>query len=664
MLAEIKPLLDWVHQHPHEAGLAAFAISFLESLAVIGLLFPGIAIMTTLGTLIGAGILSFTEITLWTVTGAICGDLVSFWLGNHFHEHMREFWPFRSHPSLLQKGESFFLRHGGKGVFFGRFIGPMRPLLPLIAGMMSMPPLRFLFADVFSTIIWAPVYMLPGILIGLASQELPPEAATRLMLFVVLFLLVIWCISWLFKKIYLGIRVSIIHLLSHSWRAILKNPRLNFLKSLLTDTTQPQHHRQLGLAVLFIVSFTAFIVLVFNVIYQGPLLDWNPPLYHLMRSLRTTFFDHIMVVVTSVSPYVLLVMWAAVLVWFVIKRYWRTACHWFAIAALCVLSRVIIKPFVHFPRPPGLVQSPASWSFPSGHTLFAVALFGFLAVLLAGNRRHFTRRCAYSIAAVLAGCELFSRVYLGAHWLTDVVGSTLLALSLIAIVTISYRRKPCPVIPPLGVLLVAVVSLTASLCWYLHNNYEKDLRNYTPAWSIQTLDSNQWWAQTNNGEALYRINRFGRPIEVLNVQWAGLLPDIELALQQRSWNLLPKTSFILVLGELAGKQHNQQLPILSQLYEDRKPVLVMYKVVRQRQGVIILRLWDAHIMLSNGKPLWLGTVTYHRPWHPKFLKMSAESEAIAAGLPAAIDVLSMDLKDVQWKKLPHINNEGNILLVR
>lgn len=121
MLAEIKPFLDWLQLHPHWGGFIAGLIAFSESLVVIGLLIPGSVMMTAIGTLIGADILPFTITILWAIAGAILGDTLSFWLGHHYHERLRDFWPFRTHPKILAKGEQFFLSHGRKGVFIGRF---------------------------------------------------------------------------------------------------------------------------------------------------------------------------------------------------------------------------------------------------------------------------------------------------------------------------------------------------------------------------------------------------------------------------------------------------------------------------------------------------------------------------------------------------------------
>jgi undecaprenyl-diphosphatase len=67
---------------------------------------------------------------------------------------------------MLRNGEAFFYRHGGKSVLFGRFVGPVRPVIPVVAGMLGMGPAHFAVLNVLSAIGWALVYILPGVFFG------------------------------------------------------------------------------------------------------------------------------------------------------------------------------------------------------------------------------------------------------------------------------------------------------------------------------------------------------------------------------------------------------------------------------------------------------------------------------------------------------------------
>ena len=159
-------LLEWIRQHPDWAGLVVFGVALAESLAIVGVLVPGVIILLGAGALIGAGVLDFWGITAWAVAGAIVGDGLSYWLGHHF-EYLTARWRwFRLHPDHLERGIRFFQDYGDISIALGRFFGPIRAIVPLVAGLMRMPPKRFFIANVLSALVWAPAYLAPGILLG------------------------------------------------------------------------------------------------------------------------------------------------------------------------------------------------------------------------------------------------------------------------------------------------------------------------------------------------------------------------------------------------------------------------------------------------------------------------------------------------------------------
>lgn len=152
----------WIVANPTWAGVTVCTISMCESLAVIGLFIPGFIVMGIIGGLVSTGVLKFMPTMMWAVAGAIIGDGLSYALGRRFKHHLPYYWPFSRFPQWLARGKEFFIRHGGKSIVVGRFVGPVRPFIPVVAGMMSMDPRQFFIANVFSALIWAPVYMLPG----------------------------------------------------------------------------------------------------------------------------------------------------------------------------------------------------------------------------------------------------------------------------------------------------------------------------------------------------------------------------------------------------------------------------------------------------------------------------------------------------------------------
>ena len=192
----LQTMLDWIAMHPHAFSIAVFVIALMESLVVLGLLIPGAALLFGAGALMATGALPILPIIFWTVAGAIVGDTLSYLLGHHYHQRLRVIWPFRRYPRLVNRGVDFFVRHGGKSVFMARFIGPLRPVVPAIAGMMNMTMPRFLLVDILACILWAPVYILPGMVFG-ASLGLAAEVAGRLVVLLVAIAGIAWLGVWL-----------------------------------------------------------------------------------------------------------------------------------------------------------------------------------------------------------------------------------------------------------------------------------------------------------------------------------------------------------------------------------------------------------------------------------------------------------------------------------
>ena len=177
-----EPLLDYIRTHQDWAVAVIFIMAFGESFAFLSLLFPGTTLLIAAGTLIKGGTLPFLPIMFAAVIGAVLGDSVSYWIGRRFGGAIARIWPFSRNPELLPAGMRFFERHGGKSVFIGRFFGPVRCVIPLAAGIMKMPRARFWVANVTSALVWAPMLLLAGDLMGKIGDHLIGSANTALLL--------------------------------------------------------------------------------------------------------------------------------------------------------------------------------------------------------------------------------------------------------------------------------------------------------------------------------------------------------------------------------------------------------------------------------------------------------------------------------------------------
>ncbi|MGB5537854.1 MAG: DedA family protein, partial [Thiogranum sp.] len=191
MEAALTSLMEWIQAHPNWAGLFVLVVSALESFLVVGLFVPGTIVMFGIGAMIAAGSMELLPTLLWAAVGAVLGDGTSYFIGRFYHQRLRVIWPFRKYPKMIGRGVEFFHRHGGKSVVLARFVGPVRPLVPAVAGMLNMPAERFFLFNILSALLWAPAYILPGVLFG-ASLGIAAEIAGRLALLLATLLTLLW----------------------------------------------------------------------------------------------------------------------------------------------------------------------------------------------------------------------------------------------------------------------------------------------------------------------------------------------------------------------------------------------------------------------------------------------------------------------------------------
>jgi membrane protein DedA with SNARE-associated domain len=167
--AWIQAAADWLlafaKAHPESAFLIAFIVSFGESFAGLSFLVPGTTILIGLGVILramGMGLLSFWPTWLAAAVGAILGDWISYWIGHRYKEHVLSVWPISTYRSQMEIGLRFFGRWGTWAIFLGRFLGPFRATVPLIAGISQMKFWPFQIANVTSAFLWSASLLFVG----------------------------------------------------------------------------------------------------------------------------------------------------------------------------------------------------------------------------------------------------------------------------------------------------------------------------------------------------------------------------------------------------------------------------------------------------------------------------------------------------------------------
>ena len=157
-----QAIIDFVKANAAWAPLIVFLFAFAESLAVIGVFVPATIVLVAIGALVGASNIEFWSVWAGTAAGAVVGDLVSYWIGITFEDQARKVWPLSRYPQMYDRGDRFFRKWGVWSLFIGRFFGPVRGMVPLVAGVFEMRFVLFVMGNIASAMVWAFVLLAPG----------------------------------------------------------------------------------------------------------------------------------------------------------------------------------------------------------------------------------------------------------------------------------------------------------------------------------------------------------------------------------------------------------------------------------------------------------------------------------------------------------------------
>ena len=159
---------QFIQTHQAWAGPIIFLMTFGESMLIIGILLPATVLLMMSGGLIGSGTLSPLPIFLWGFAGAVLGDALSYWIGKWLGPRVLRLKLLKAHRRSVARARLLCFRYGFLAVLLGRFLGPMRSLMPAVAGVMGMAEKKFQLANVLSAALWIPALMAPGYLTAIS----------------------------------------------------------------------------------------------------------------------------------------------------------------------------------------------------------------------------------------------------------------------------------------------------------------------------------------------------------------------------------------------------------------------------------------------------------------------------------------------------------------
>ena len=179
------PLTHFVETHAAWAGVIVFVICFLESVALVSAVIPATVLLIGIGSLAAAGILDLATLSMWGIVGAGLGFWISYEGGRRYARQIESLpWLVRR-PELVARGHAFFERWGAMAIFVGRFVGPARVVVPMLAGTLGVNSRAFHIANWLSAILWAPMLLAPttiGNWLASEIEQLPPPIRTSIVI--------------------------------------------------------------------------------------------------------------------------------------------------------------------------------------------------------------------------------------------------------------------------------------------------------------------------------------------------------------------------------------------------------------------------------------------------------------------------------------------------
>ncbi len=606
-----QSLAHFLQTNPNWGGALTFLIAFLESLVIIGTIIPGSVTMTAIGMLIGAAILPFWTALGYAAIGAFLGDLLGYWLGWFYNERLRSMWPFKKYPQWLETGENFFHKHGGKSIVIGRFMGPLRSIIPMIAGLLHMPISKFILAVIPTAFLWALAYLLPGIILGAFSTQLPANIATKFSLILLGSILAIAIFAWLIKLFSAKLNLIVRYYLKKWWQYLEEHKKYQCIITLLATKNKSEEYKQLGLALTAIVTFLLFVIVTVSVFEHSGLTDFNRPLFEFLRSTRNIKTDKFMIALTLLGDgRVLILSSALIFCLFVWQRKFYVAWHWLLAILIGSFVPVVFKYFFYFPRPTGLLHASSTSSFPSGHTFIALLYYGFTANLIANNLYPRYKHYVYYAVCTLISLIALSRLYLGAHWLTDILGSILLGSTSLALLTISYRKREIKLEALETSFVITAITLILA-CIFFSYTYRANLYRYSLHWPSQIITANTWWGQVDPSVPIYRTNRLGKPDEPMNIQYSGNISQLKQIFLVEGWQDSAQMTLIKTTIKKLSTSDMSITPLLPALYLNKAPLLMLSKDIDNHK--LILKLWRSNVYISESwDVIYVGSITEYQ----------------------------------------------------
>lgn len=603
--------------------------ALLESLAFVGIVVPGAVVVVFAGVLSAQGYLDLGDLIWFAAIGAILGDTISYYLGSRgkylFRPESRFF-----KLSHLERGEEFFKRHGGKSIFLGRFIGPLRPIVPFIAGLSKMRMRTFLVWNITSGFLWAAAHILLGYAFGnaLGVVEVWSSRVGLFVFGVAVSVFVVWyglSKSRPFFMVLISLWQSVAHAIAENPDILGFKERHSRLIGFVQNRLDSRYFsgRTLTLLSLGIAyAFSLLVGVVEDFVRSDSIVAIDQRVANLVFAFRDTELLNFFTWVTFFGKWEMVVVGAMLsifLLW--IWGRGRFALPLVIAIAGAELFTTLGKIVLHRPRPDIAYYVEHGFSFPSGHATIAVAFYGFLAYILFRTAPGWSRKAAYGIG-ILSFITLIgmSRIYLGVHYVSDVLaGYAVGFLWLLIAVSVSewlFSRNTAVFTPRLrraGAITLAILLLWGAAYGVLGARYHPT--RAVPATQTFSIVQNIQSSFASSSLPLFTETVTGarqEPISILLVAPDDL--SLVGALQKAGWFQADPTTLKNTLTLATRALSNSaypKAPMTPSFWNTRVHDFGFQKEtaaqnVRSRHHA---RVWRTYLQTADGQPIYVGTVS-------------------------------------------------------
>ncbi len=601
-----QDLLNWLNANPGWAGFWVFVMSFIESLAFVGILVPGIIILFGIGALISLGAMDLYTIWLWGSLGAFAGDIASFAIGRRFRESLADTWPFTRFPKMLDRGWEFFRDHGLKSVAIGRFIGPLRPVIPVTAGMLGLSTRRFLLVAIPACILWTPAYLIPGMLFG-ASIEVASEYTGRMSLVIVIAVVILWLTWWVIWKGYEFLAGHSARWLRHVIRWMRRHPVFRRIVGPLLDSSQPEVLSITMMGLFLVLMFWGTVMLLFMSPFSAHPRGIDQAVQTYALELRNHVADPLMVALTQLSRlWVLIPTAMAVLLWLVGAGRQKAALHWLVAMGGGVILDTLLGWSLR--ATPSLSEAGATLLYtPSSALTFATVVMGYFSVMVAKELRRRKRKWPYVITGILLTLLLLSRLYFGLDWLSGALMGVALGMTWTFVVGIAYRQRALRSFNGLAASAIFFGMMMVTFAWQVGQNLDTDLAALKLPLPERNIESAAWWAtewQILPRKRSELATVVGRDF---NFQFAGKPVELLQSLSASGWQKAEPANWRWTILSMNPEATELTLPPLKRDYLGHPDTLLLHRLGGDPTSQDTVRIWDSGVRLTpGGQSLYLG----------------------------------------------------------